>query len=199
MKTNALLAIVVAGAMTFTACNKKIDEKTMADINQFGTDWSTLGEKASTWSKQLAETAQHAKEVSTKQTEMWKSMSTSKDEAMKTKMQEMSKAATENSASFDAMMNDWNSYKTTWEANTKAFTEWQGKVTKGEVTPEEATKGITDWKTKMNEAQQKIDNWNTAYNSAKESCDKNMASLDEISKSMTTPSHTETKVTHTKK
>ncbi len=194
MKTKALLAVVVAGAMTFAACNKKIDEKTMADINQFGTDWSALGEKATNWSKQLTETTQHAKEFATKQTEMMASMASSKDEGMKTKMQDMTKTATENAANFESMTNDWNSWKTSWEENTKSFSEWQAKVAKGEVSSEDAVKGLADWKTKMTESQQKVDNWNTAYNSTKESWDKNMASCDEMSKSMTSTMATPTKM-----
>ena len=187
MKTKLILALVVAGAMTFAACNKKVDEKTMADINQFGTDWSALGEKANTWSKQVMETAQHAKEFAMKQTEMMNGMATSKDVAMKTKMMEMTKVATTNSMNFDAMVTEWNTYKTTWDENTKMYTEWQSKVGKGEVTPEDAVKGLADWKTKMTEAQQKVDNWNTAYNTAKDACDKNMAACDEMSKAMTIP------------
>lgn len=185
MKTKLILAFVVAGAMTFTACNKKVDEKTMADINQFGTDWSALGEKATTWSKQMMETAQHAKEFAAKQTEMMNTMATSKDVAMKTKMMDMTKVANENAMNCEAMVTEWNTFKTTWDENTKMYTEWQGKVTKGEVTPEDAVKGMAEWKTKMTEMQQKVDGWNTAYNTTKEACDKNMAACDEMSKSMT--------------
>ncbi len=200
MKTKVLLALVVAGAMTFTACNKKVDEKTMADMNQFGTDWSAMGEKATEWGKQLMETAQHSKEFAMKQTEMMNGMSTSKDEGMKTKMQEMVKTATDNSASLDAMMNEWNTFKTTWDQNTQSFTEWQSKVTKGEVTPEDVTKGMADWHTKMTDAQQKMETWNTAFVATKDACDKNMAMVDEMSKSMTT-THATVPVTkgHTKK
>ncbi len=185
MKKNVILAFVVAGAMSFAACNKKVDEKTMADMNQFTTDWSAMGEKATTWSTQLTETCQHAKDFAAKQTEMMNGMMSSKDEAMKTKMQEMTKTATDNAASCDAMMTEWTTFKATWDENTKAFTEWQGKVTKGEVTPDQVVAGMTDWKTKMADAQSKMDTWTTAFNATKESCDKNMAAADEMSKSMT--------------
>ena len=37
MKTKAIVALMVAGALGFTACTKKIDEKTMGEITQFGT------------------------------------------------------------------------------------------------------------------------------------------------------------------
>jgi hypothetical protein len=186
MKTKALMALVVAGAMTFTACNKKVDEKTMADINQFGTDWSAMGEKANQWGAQLTETTQHAKEFAAKQTEMMNNMVASKDETMKTKMQDVVKSANDNVTTFDGMTNEYNTFKTSWDQNTQSFTEWQGKVTKGEVTGDDAMKGLNDWKNKMTEAQQKMDTWNTAYNATKDACDKNMAMMDEMSKSMTT-------------
>src|SRR5437588_12125108 len=102
MKTKAFVAFAVAGTMAFTACNKKVDEKTMSEINQFSTDWSAMGEKASAWSKQLMETSQHAKEFASRQTQMMNNMANSKDEAMKMKMQQMTKAATDNSANLDA-------------------------------------------------------------------------------------------------
>jgi len=190
MKTKALLVpIIVAGAMIFTACNQKVDEKTMTDVTQFGNDWTAMGEKASNWSVQLTETANHAKEFANKQSEMMNTWSTSKDEAMKMKMQEMTKTAMDNSTHLDAMVNDWTTWKTSWDENTKAFTEWQNKVVKGEVTPDQAQKDLADWKTKMTDAQQKMDNWTTAFNSVKESYNKTMAMSDEMSKSMTTPSN----------
>lgn len=200
MKTKALLAVVVAGAMTFAACNKKVDEKTMAEVNQFGTDWSTLGEKATNWNKQLAESTQHAKELAAKQNELMAKMSASKDEGMKTKMQEMTKTANENATNFESMTNDWNTWKTSWDENTKSYTEWQTKVTNGEVSHEDVVTGLNNWKTKLAESQQKIDNWNTAYNATKESWNKNMATYDEMSKTVTTPATTTTTTKgHTKK
>jgi hypothetical protein len=53
MKTKAVLSCMIACAITLSSCNHKVDEKTIADINQFGTDWSALGEKATNWSKQV--------------------------------------------------------------------------------------------------------------------------------------------------
>ena len=79
MKTNTILTLLVAGAMSFTACTKKIDEKTMAEINQFGTDWTALGEKAANWSSELMQTTAKAKEFAAQQTAMMSSMANSKD------------------------------------------------------------------------------------------------------------------------
>ena len=194
MKTKALLAFVVAGALTFTACNKKVDEKTMAEVNQFGTDWSAMGEKVTQMGTSMTETCQHAKDVAMKQTEMMNNMMNTKDEGMKTKMQEMTKMSNDNVTGCDGMMTEYNTFKTSWDENTQAFTTWQGKVKNGEVTPDDVTKGMTDWHTKMTEAQGKMDTWNTAFNTMKESTDKNMAMMDEMSKNMTSTETTKGKM-----
>jgi hypothetical protein len=182
MKTNAILTFMVAGAMTFTACTKKIDEKTVAEINQFGTDWSALGEKAATWSNDLSQTATKAKDFAAQQTAMMNNMATSKDAAMKTKVNEMAAHANEDATKFDAMQNEWNGFKATWDETTNQFTAWKDKVLKGEVTPEEAVKGLADFKTKMSDAQAKIDSWNTSYAEVKSSCEQNMAMAETMTK-----------------
>ena len=187
MKTKVLLALVLAGAMSFTACNQKVDEKTMADVNQVGTEWTAMGERVTTMGTNMMETCQHAKDVAMKQTEMMNNMMNTKDEGMKTKMQEMVKMSGDNVTGCEGMMNDYNTFKTSWDENTQAFTTWQGKVTKGEVTPEETVTGLNDWRTKMTDAQTKMDTWNTAFSTMKETTDRNMTAMDEMSKSMTTP------------
>ncbi len=185
MKTNVLLAFVAAGTLALTSCSKKIDEKTMADINQFGTDWAGLGEKATAWSSDLTTSTQQAHDFASKQHAMAESMATSKDAAMKTKCTEMTTAADQTASSLDAMSTEWTSFKTSWDENTKAYTEWTAKVTKGEVTPEDAAKGLTDWRTKMSDAQAKIDSWGTTLASIKDNCSKNMAMATDLEKSST--------------
>ena len=148
MKTNVVLAFVAAGAIALTSCSKKIDEKTMAEINQFGTDWAALGEKATAWSTDLTATAQQSHEFAAKAHSMSDAMATSKDETMKTKSSDMAKTADQDATTIDGMTSEWTSFKTSWDENTKAFTEWSAKVMKGEVTPEDATKGLADWKSK---------------------------------------------------
>jgi len=194
MRTNVVLAFVAAGAFAFTSCSTKVDEKTMSEINQFGTDWTTLGEKATAWSTDLTTSTQQAHELATKTHTMSEKMATSKDETMKTKASEMTKMADQDAATMDGMMTEWTSFKTTWDENTTAFNEWSGKVTKGEVSPSDATKGLMDWKTKMTDAQTKIDTWTTTLATAKENTTKNMAMATEMEQSTmtTTPTTTPT-------
>src|SRR5947209_297375 len=103
MKTKLILAFVIAGAMSFSACTKKVDEKTMNDINQLEKDWTALGEKGTTWSQQVSETSAKAKEFAQKQNEMMTKMANSKDEAMKNKMTEMTKMSNDNVSKLENM------------------------------------------------------------------------------------------------
>ena len=175
MKTNTILTLLVAGAMSFSACTKKVDEKTLAEINQFGTEWSAVGEKATTWSNDLAQTATKAKEFAATQTAMMNNMATSKDEAMKAKVTETATMANQDASKFEAMENEWNSFKASWDENTKNFSEWNAKVVKGEISNEDAAKGIADYRIKMTDAQTKLDSWGTQYAEAKSSCERTMA------------------------
>jgi chromosome segregation ATPase len=185
MKKNVLLAFVAAGAISLSSCTNKVDEKTVSEINQFGTEWAATGEKATAWSNELTSATQQSHDLTTKTKTMSESMSTSKDEAMKTKATEMNKMAEQDAATMDAMTSEWNSFKTTWDENTTAYTEWSGKVTKGEVSSEDAAKGLADWRTKLTDAQSKIDTWNTQLAAARENTTKNMAMASEMEQSTT--------------
>lgn len=184
MKTRAISAFILAGALSFTACTKKIDEKTMSEINQFGTEWTALGEQASTWSQQLSETATQATEFSTKQAEMINTTANIKDAAVKTQIAEMSKVSTDDAAKLNNMVSEYSTFKTTWDETTQQFNEWKNKVTKGEISAEDAMKGLADFKTQMSDAQTRFESWNTSYAEAKSSCDQNMAAADELAKTM---------------
>ncbi|HRH67358.1 MAG TPA: hypothetical protein PLU53_13730 [Bacteroidia bacterium] len=186
MKTKAILAFMVAGALGFTSCTKKIDEKTMGEITQFGTDWTALGEKATAWSAELSETATKAKEFAAQQAERASTIANSKDEALKTTAANMSQMANEDATKIDGMVNEYSTFKATWDETTKQFTEWKDKIGKGEINADEAVKGLADFRTKMSDAQTKIETWNNAYAEVKSSCEKNMAAADEMAKSMET-------------
>ena len=115
---------------------------------------------------------------------MMNNIANSKDMAMKTKMTEMSTMANQDASKFEAMENEWNSFKTAWDESTNQFSEWNAKVVKGEVTPEDAVKGIADFKTKMSDAQAKIDSWSNSYAETKSTCEKNMAMAESMNSSM---------------
>jgi len=184
MKTKAILAFMIAGAMSFTACTKKIDEKTMSEINQFGTDWTALGEQVSSWSQELTETAARATEFSTKQAEMANNIANIKDESIRTRITEMSQASSNDASKLNTMVSEFGSFKTTWDETTQQYNEWKDKITKGEINPADAIKGLADFRTKMSDAQARYESWSTAYAETKNSCDQNMAAADEIAKSM---------------
>jgi len=183
MKTNAIITLLVAGAMSFTSCTNKIDEKTIADINQFGTDWTALGEKATNWSNELSQTATQAKEFAAKQTEMMNATASSKDEAMKSKVNEMAQKATQDASTLETMQNEWTAFKATWDETTTQFSTWKEKAMKGEVPAEQVTKDLADFRTKMTDVQTRVEGWGTTYASVKSSYEQNMA----MAGSMTTP------------
>jgi len=180
------MAFVAAGAISLSSCTNKVDEKTISEINQFGTEWAAIGEKATAWSTELTTATQQAHDFTAKSKTISETMSTSKDEALKTKAAEMNKMAETDAATLDAMTAEWTSFNNTWTENTTAFTEWSAKVTKGEVTPDDATKGLADWKAKLTEAQTKIDTWNTQLATARENTTKNMAMANELEHPTTT-------------
>lgn len=175
MKTNVIITLLVAGAMSFTACTNKVDEKTIADINQFGSDWTALGEKATNWSNELAQTTTEAKEFAAKQTEMMNATAASKDEALKSKVNEMATKATQDATSLETMQNEWTAFKTTWDENTQQFSTWKEKVVKGEVPAEQVSTDLADYRTKMTDVQTRMDVWSTQYASVKTSYEQNMA------------------------
>jgi chromosome segregation ATPase len=175
MKTNAIITLLVAGAFGITSCTNKVDEKTLADINQFGTEWTALGEKATNWSNELTETTAKAKAFAEQQTAMMNTAATSKDEAMKTKVNEMAAKANQDAANLETMQNEWTSFRTTWEETSKQYSDWKEKVMKGEIPAEQASKDLADFRTKMSDAQSRVDGWNNTYAQIKTSYEQNMA------------------------
>ena len=184
------MAFIAAGAISLSSCTNKADEKTITEVNQFGTEWAATGEKAAAWSNELTTATQQAHDFSTKTKTMSESMTTSKDEATKTKAAEMNRIAEQDAATMDAMTAEWNSFNTSWSENTTAFNEWSAKVTKGEVSPDDATKGLADWRTKLTEAQTKIDTWNTQLATVRENTTRNMAMANEMENPTTTTTTT---------
>ena len=120
MKTKAILAFVIAGAMSFTACTKKVDPKIVAVLNS------------------------------------------------------------ENATKLEGMQSEFNTFKATWDETTKQFGEWKDKVMKGEVNPEEATKGLADFQSKMAASQAQVEGWNAQYAEIKTANEQNMASAETV-------------------
>src|ERR1043165_7956013 len=122
MKSKLILMAVAAGALSLTACNKKIDEKTMADIKQFETDWTATGTAATTWSTDMTAEKQKATDHVTKQTAMMTGMMDKiKDEATKAKLQELDKTDHEALAAMEGMSTNWNEFNTQWQNDSKAW------------------------------------------------------------------------------
>lgn len=205
MKSKLILTAVASCMLAFTACNKKIDDKTMADIKQFDTDWNALGTAATNWSNDLTAENQKATDHLTKQTAMMTGMMDKiKDESTKAKLTMLDKNDHEYVTNMAGMMNNWNDFNTQWTANTTAWTAWKARFDAGEVSNDDATKAMADWHNKYNDAKSKVDGWQTAYNTVKSNCEQNMAECNNMTASMnmadaTSTSSSSTKTTKTTK
>jgi chromosome segregation ATPase len=184
MKTKAILAVVIAGAMGFSSCTNSVDQNTTAAITQFSTDWTSLGEKSTNWNNQLTETSTQAKEFATQQSNIVASIDKIKDEATRTQIQQMAQSANDDATRFDQMTQEYNTFKATYDQTTAEFTAWNEKVTKGEIAPEEVASGLASFQTKLTEAQTQFDNWNTTFNDVKTSIERNRTAYSEISASV---------------
>ena len=184
MKTKFLLVPAVVVGMLMTSCSKKPSEQTMKAVTDFESSWTSLGEQATAWSGELKGSVDKCTEQCAKMDKSMGSMASAAAD-MKAKYNEMAAGCKNDKAAFEAMGTEWEAFKTTWEADTKAFAEWKEKVNKGEGTDEEATKALASYQTKMDEAKAKIEGWNTAFAAAKETCMKNTDACANMEKMMT--------------
>lgn len=170
MKTKALLIPAVIGMFVLASCKSGPSEETMKAVADFETAWGTLGQGATAWSADLKGTVDNCTATCTKNdaavVDAW-------PEDMKTKWNDAKTACANDKAAFEAMWQEWTTFQTAWEADSKAWAEWKEKLTKGEVDDAGAKTALADWTKKMEEAKAKVDGWNSAYTAAKESCMKN--------------------------
>ncbi|MBK5285826.1 MAG: hypothetical protein JJE25_10535 [Bacteroidia bacterium] len=188
MKSKLILLSMVAGALSFTACNKGVSEETKTSIATFEAAWAETGTMATNWSTDLTNEYNKCKTHVEKQTADMTAMpdKMKKDENMMAKMTEMDNADKANMTALEGMTTEWNTFKTDWETNTADYTAWKEKVDKGEISNDEATKAMADWNTKLENAKNQLNTWNTAYSSTKEKAEKDMAACDAM---MSMPMH----------
>ena len=103
-----------------------------------------------------------------------------KDATLMTKLTELDNADKANLTALEGMTNEWNTFKSNWDQMSTDYTMWKEKVTKGEVTNDEAVASMTEWNTKLENAKTQLNTWNTAYSSTKENTEKTMAECNAI-------------------
>mgnify|MGYP003775266695 CR=1 FL=1 len=108
------------------------------------------------------------------------SMTSPKDQAIKTQLAQSVQTATENATKLEGMQNEFNTFKATWDETTKQFGEWKDKVMKGEINAEEAAKGLADFQTKMAASQSQVESWTAQYAEIKTVSEQNMASAESV-------------------
>lgn len=180
MKSKLIVLSIAAAALSFTACNKGVSEETNSSIATFEASWTETGTMATNWSNDLTATYTKCKEHCDNQANMMTSMpdKMKKDQTMMTKLTELDNADKANLTALESMTNEWNTFKTTWETNTADYAAWKEKVTKGEVTNDEAVAAMTEWNSKLENAKTQLGTWNTAFASTKENTEKTMAACD---------------------
>ena len=179
MKSKLILLSMVAGALSFTSCNKGVSEETKTSMATFEAAWQETGNAATNWSADLTSEYNKCKVHCDNQTaKMNEMMPKMKDEAMKSKLTEMDNADHANMTAMEGMMKDWENFKIDWEKNSADYSAWKDNVNKGEVSNDEAVHSMTDWQSKLDNAKNQISTWNTAYSSTKEKTEKDMANCD---------------------
>lgn len=180
MKSKLILVSMLAGALSFTACNNGVSPETKTSIATFEASWQEAGTMATNWSADLTSEYNKCKAHCDNQTAKMNSpeMQKMKDEAMKAKMTEMDNADHANMTAMEGMTKEWETFKADWDKNSADYTAWKEKVDKGEVNNDDAVKAMTDWQTKLDNAKNQLNTWNTAYASTKEKTEKDMANCD---------------------
>jgi len=189
MKSKLILLSMIAGALSFTSCNKGVTEETKTSIATFEAAWAETGTMATNWSTDLTNEYNKCKTHVEKQTASISAMpeKMKKDEAMMTKMTEMDNADKANITAMEGMTKEWETFNADWTKNTEDYTAWKANVDKGEVSNEDATKAMTDWNTKLENAKNQLNTWNTAFVTTKEKAENDMAACDALMSQPMTP------------
>lgn len=184
MKTKLIMIPAVVGLFMMTSCKKKASEETMKSIADFETAWSELGQKATAWSQDLKMSVDNCTAHCAQVDSMATANAAMMNDEMKAKAEPMMTACKNDKTAFEAMWTEWTGFETSWTESTTAFAAWKEKVTKGEVTDEDAKKGLAEYQAKMEEAKAKVEGWATAYAAGKETCMKNMQACADAQKMM---------------
>ena len=190
MKSKLILSALVASAMFLNSCSTGVTEETKTAMATFEASWAEAGTMATNWGADL--TAQYNKcksHVDNQTAMMTETMPKMKDEATKTKLNEMANNDNANLTALENMKNEYTTFEAEWQKNTTDYTTWKEKVDKGEVNNTEATAGLTEWNTKLDNAKNQLNTWNTAYATTKAKSEEDMAACDAM---MTTASTTPT-------
>ena len=131
MKSKLILLSLVAGALSFTSCNKGVTEETKNNMATFEAAWTETGTMATNWSNDLTAEYNKCKEHCTNQMNMMSTMpdKMKKDQAMMTKMTEMDNADHANLTALENMTNEWNTFKPSWEQMTSDYNTWNTAFT----------------------------------------------------------------------
>lgn len=163
MKIKAILAAAFA-VVVFASCEKKLDEKVVADITSFEESWSSLGTQVADFGGMFTAEVEGAKGMMMSMDSLVpKKGAEAAFEAGKTECAGIAAGYGEVGAAFEAA-------KGTWEAETAAFGEWKTKAMSMEIKAEEIPAQLEDFKTKMATWTTNLDSWKAKLASLKDGC-----------------------------
>ena len=163
MKVKFLFVATVV-ALFIASCGG-VDKQLVDNINKFETDWTTMVKDVNTMSETMATDA--ASTIKECDEACMKDCKDKKKQAALDSIKETCKMTKDgiNSAVANA-----NKFKEDLTKSTTEFSAWKEKVMKGEVKGEEATKGLTEYQSKMTESKDQMKSIQDAYDRSKKEC-----------------------------
>ncbi len=158
------LSVATIVALFIASCGG-VDKKVVDDINKFEGDWTTMMKDVSTMSQTMATDAAMAKkeceEVCSKEC---------KDKKMQGAMDSIKMNCTMAKEGMSSTMGNMTAFKADMDKATADFAAWKDKVMKGEIKPEQASKDLEGYKTKMNESKEQMTAFHDAFENSKKMC-----------------------------
>lgn len=170
MKTKLFTIALAAGMLSFNACKNEPNPEVLTAVAGIGTTWTDMSSKAQTIQADLEASVAKCAETCGKHANM--SMDGVPAD-LQAKCTEAMTACKNDMTALEGLKTEWAAMSPQWgEVETK-FNEFKEKVTKGEVSGDEATKTIEEFKTKMAEGTKGLEDWSAKLAAAKETCTKN--------------------------
>ncbi len=160
MKTTIKILALLFAVVTITSCGSKgVDQATKDAMTTFNDDWAVMMSSAEVWvtnaETEMADWSVGHKEMET-MTATWSAEQKAAMQAnMDICMASMTKGQT--------MSNDMTNAIAGWKTDGEAWSAWKKTVDDGDISQEDATKGMEEWNGKLTAAKTTIEstdaNW----------------------------------------
>jgi chromosome segregation ATPase len=171
--------LVVLLTVSINSCGGGgVSDEFTKEINDFETAWNN----AETSYTAIIDTVNAAKQKWTGCTAELVLPDSVKEDLNASRIKELDSIANvgkEQGAIYDQLTADMNAYKTTLDAQGKAFADWKAKVMKGEIDIETAKKDLKEYKAKIEEITNKSNEANNRLAEVRIACEGNCSSFEE--------------------